>query len=50
MSLEKAPDHIKLAVDLIEILESNDLEIDTVIEALKIVLSDFENKQNNLMT
>ncbi|TBR37831.1 DUF2496 domain-containing protein [Marinomonas agarivorans] len=47
MTLEQAPDHIKLAVDLIEILESNDLEIETVVNALEIVIADFKNKQTS---
>ncbi|PQJ88877.1 pleiotropic regulatory protein RsmS [Aliivibrio sifiae] len=42
--LDNAPDDIKLAVDLIYLLENNNVEIKTAISALKIVLNDFENK------
>lgn len=49
MTLENADAHIKLAVDLIQILEENNLENDTVIAALKITLKDFERKQQNEM-
>lgn len=44
MSLEKAPDHVKLAVDLIELLETNAIAPDVAVEALRLVLKDFENK------
>lgn len=44
MSLDKAPDHIKLAVDLIELLETNNIAPDVAVEALHLVLKDFENK------
>ncbi|MGO2355564.1 MAG: DUF2496 domain-containing protein [Marinomonas foliarum] len=44
MSLELAPDHVKLAVDLIELLESNDIEPQVVVDALTIVLRDFNGK------
>lgn len=46
MSLENSEDHIKLAVDLIQLLEENKLDNVTVIKALKIVTKDFERKQN----
>ena len=42
--LEEAPTHIKLAVDLIMILEQHDVEPEEVLKALDIVKSDFENK------
>ena len=42
--LEDAPTHIKLAVDLIMILEQHDVEPEEVLKALDIVKSDFENK------
>lgn len=45
MSLNDAPDHIKLAVDLIALLEENQIKDETAIAALKIVLHDFERKQ-----
>ncbi|MCU6669195.1 pleiotropic regulatory protein RsmS [Enterobacteriaceae bacterium H4N4] len=44
MSLENAPDEVKLAVDLIMLLESHELPIDTVLKALEIVKRDFEGK------
>lgn len=46
MSLEKAAEHIKLAVDLIQLLEENELEPDTVLRALALVKDDFQRKQN----
>ncbi|CAM4309939.1 pleiotropic regulatory protein RsmS [Pseudoalteromonas byunsanensis] len=42
--LETAPNHVKLAVDLIMLLEQNELEPEEVLAALKIVESDFRNK------
>lgn len=42
--LESAPAHIKLAVDLIYLLESNELDKETVLQALEIVKADFEAK------
>lgn len=44
MSLENAPDHVKLAVDLIELLETNKIADETAIQALEIVLDDFRRK------
>ena len=44
MSLENAPDHIKLAVDLIELLENNKIETATAIAALEVVLEDYQRK------
>ncbi|PYF83542.1 uncharacterized protein DUF2496 [Marinomonas alcarazii] len=44
MSLEHAPDHVKLAVDLIELLESNDIKPQVAVDALTIVLRDFKGK------
>ena len=43
-SLDNAPNEIKLAVDLIYLLESNEVDKETAIKALEIVLSDFKNK------
>lgn len=43
--LASAPLEIKLAVDLIQLLEDNDLPHEQIIEALEIVLQDFKNKQ-----
>lgn len=47
MTLENSADHIKLAVDLIQLLEENKLDNLTVIKALEIVTKDFERKQKN---
>ncbi|UMX56887.1 pleiotropic regulatory protein RsmS [Escherichia coli] len=44
MSLENAPDDVKLAVDLIVLLESNQIPARTVPSALDIVKRDYENK------
>jgi len=44
MSLENAPKHIKLAVDLIQLLEENQLPTETVLQALAIVQQDFQHK------
>ena len=46
--LASAPEEIKLAVDLIELLENNDLALETTIKALEIVLTDFKNKRQAL--
>ena len=43
-SLESAPPHIKLAVDLIYLLESNEIDKQTVLQALEIVKQDFSSK------
>ncbi|HDZ32038.1 MAG TPA: DUF2496 domain-containing protein [Pseudoalteromonas sp.] len=42
--LDQAPTHIKLAVDLIMILEQHDFAPEEVLKALDIVKSDFEKK------
>ncbi|MBK0001356.1 MULTISPECIES: pleiotropic regulatory protein RsmS [Erwiniaceae] len=44
MSLENAPKEVKLAVDLIMLLEENQLDAETVLAALAIVQRDFERK------
>ena len=44
MSLETAPEHIKLAVDLIELLESNNIDPTVAEKALQIVLNDYQQK------
>ncbi|WP_072037725.1 pleiotropic regulatory protein RsmS [Enterobacter sp. Bisph1] len=44
MSLENAPDEIKLAVDLIMLLEQHELAPEVVLKALEIVKKDFEYK------
>ena len=43
-SLENAPDEVKLAVDLIYLFESNEVDPKTALAALDIVRSDLENK------
>jgi hypothetical protein len=42
--LETADEHIQLAVDLIYLLESNEMQPDTVLKALDIVQADFQSK------
>ncbi|WP_421266295.1 pleiotropic regulatory protein RsmS [Aeromonas veronii] len=44
MSLETAPPEVKLAVDLIELLETNELAPELVLAALAIVKNDYERK------
>lgn len=44
MSLENAPDEVKLAVDLIMLLEESGVAPQTVLGALAIVTRDFERK------
>ena len=44
MSLENAPDEVKLAVDLIMLLENHEIAAETVLKALEIVRRDFEGK------
>ncbi|MCJ8348818.1 pleiotropic regulatory protein RsmS [Moritella sp.] len=44
MSLENAPKHIKLAVDLIQLLEENQMPTETVVKALAIAQQDFQRK------
>ncbi|QGN36946.1 pleiotropic regulatory protein RsmS [Klebsiella oxytoca] len=46
MSLENAPDEVKLAVDLIMLLEENNVPAQTVLAALEIIRRDYENKVN----
>ncbi|BDH46789.1 hypothetical protein TUM12370_28330 [Salmonella enterica subsp. enterica serovar Choleraesuis] len=45
MSLENAPDEVKLAVDLIMLLEQHQIPAGTVLAALDIVRQDFVRKQ-----
>ncbi|WP_413494911.1 pleiotropic regulatory protein RsmS [Morganella psychrotolerans] len=47
MSLDNAPDEVKLAVDLICLLESHQIPVETVLAALEIVRQDYEIKQRN---
>ncbi|WP_371186533.1 DUF2496 domain-containing protein [Thalassotalea maritima] len=44
MSLDKAPKHIQLAVDLIQILEDNQVNEQVVLDALQIVINDYQHK------
>ena len=44
MSLENAPDEVKLAVDLIMLLENHTIPVETVLKALELVRRDFEGK------
>ena len=44
MSLENAPDEVKLAVDLIMLMENHEIPAETVLKALDIVRRDFEAK------
>ena len=46
MSLENAPDEVKLAVDLIMLLEENQVSAQTVLGALETIKRDYENKLN----
>lgn len=48
MSLENAPDEVKLAVDLIMLLEEHNVEPDTVLKALEIIKRDYERKTQQL--
>ena len=43
-SLDNAPEDIKLAVDLIYLLESNEIDPETALSALEIVKSDLKAK------
>lgn len=45
MSLEQAPDEVKLAVDLIMLLEQHQIPNATVLAALEIVRQDYLRKQ-----
>ncbi|WP_281549883.1 pleiotropic regulatory protein RsmS [Kluyvera cryocrescens] len=47
MSLENAPDDVKLAVDIIELLESNKIAPEIVLSALEMVRQDYVNKLKN---
>lgn len=48
MSLENAPDEVKLAVDLIMLLEQHAIPPQTVLRALDIVKRDYESKQKSV--
>ncbi|MBD5771278.1 DUF2496 domain-containing protein [Marinomonas colpomeniae] len=44
MSLDNAPKHVQLAVDLIELLETNNVKSQVAVAALELVLADFQAK------
>lgn len=44
-TLDSAPDHIKLAVDLIQLLEESNIDHDTALAALEIVVQDIKRQQ-----
>ncbi|MBW7983791.1 pleiotropic regulatory protein RsmS [Enterobacillus tribolii] len=44
MSLEQAPAEVQLAVDLIYLLESNEVEPEVVLAALDLIRKDYEAK------
>lgn len=44
--LDQAPEHVKLAVDLIMLLEQHQLDTETVLRALTIVQQDFVKKRD----
>lgn len=46
MSLETAPEEVKLAVDLIQLLEENQIAVETVLSTLAIVQRDYERKRD----
>lgn len=46
-ALEQAPEHIKLAVDLIYLLESNEISTELAIKAIDIVREDLQQKLND---
>jgi len=46
--LAAAPLSIKIAVDLIQLLEENQLPLDDTISALEIVLKDFKKKRREI--
>lgn len=46
-SMDKAPDDIKLAVDLIYLLESNEVDVDIALSAIDIVRQDLLRKKQS---
>ena len=46
-SVENAPEHIKLAVDLLYLLESNDIDPSVALTAIAIVKQDLESNPTN---
>jgi len=47
MSLDNAPDEVKLAVDLIMLLEQHEIPTETALAALEIVRQDFLRKRED---
>lgn len=43
-ALDNAPEHVKLAVDLIYLLESNEIPAQTALDALELVKADLQDK------
>lgn len=43
-ALDKAPEHVKLAVDLIYLLESNDISAQIALDAIELVKADLLEK------
>lgn len=48
--LENAPDDVKLAVDLIYLLESHHIDVDVALSALDMVKADLLNKKGRAST
>ena len=49
-TIENVPAHLKLAIDLIMLLEQHEIDEKTVLQALDIVKRDFENKLDKVET
>ncbi|BDF93936.1 MULTISPECIES: DUF2496 domain-containing protein [Pseudoalteromonas] len=47
--LEQAPTHVKLAVDLIMLLEQHEVAPEDVLNALEIIKADYERKREQLI-
>lgn len=45
-ALDNAPEHVKLAVDLIYLLESNEIPAQTALNAIELVKADLQAKLN----
>ncbi|SHO58828.1 pleiotropic regulatory protein RsmS [Vibrio quintilis] len=46
--IEEAPEAVQLAVDLIYLLETNEIDPETALEAIHIVKTDLERKMTSL--
>ncbi len=44
MSLENAPKHVQLAVDLIQLLEENNVSSEVVLAAIPLIQQDYQTK------